>query len=117
MAKVLLIEDEAIFLIDLSDQLKKKGHQVFTAQNGIEGLEALSNNPEIIFCDYRMPRMNGYAFCKAVKTDPQYKSYSNIPIVSIGSFPRDEREYLAKFMEKPILYREVFQAVEDFVKK
>lgn len=116
MAKVLIIEDEIDIITNYLKLLKDEGHEVFPGLNGMEGLASLSKNPDIIFCDYRMPRMNGYEFCKAVKTDPKYNSYSNIPIISIGSFPEDKREYLARFHEKPVLEIQFLQAIDDFVK-
>jgi twitching motility two-component system response regulator PilG len=116
MAKVLLVEDNLGLAKNWSYLLESSGHKVFSAENGVEGLEALSNDPDIIFCDHGMPIMDGYEFCRIVKTDSKYKSHSNIPIVSVGSFPENKREYLARFLEKPLYATDLLKAIEDFIK-
>jgi twitching motility two-component system response regulator PilG len=115
MAKVLLIDDHKVVLKSLSRFLKDEGHEVFAANDGIEALTFLKNNPDIIFCDHSMPNMNGYQFCTALKTDPKYNPYSKIPIVGIGSFPESNREHLKRYLEKPIVLEDVFQSINDFV--
>jgi two-component system response regulator AtoC len=61
--KVLVIDDEAGVRRTLSMILEDEGYQVISASDGKEGLErALKEEPDLILCDIRMPRMDGLEF-------------------------------------------------------
>jgi len=59
--KILVVEDHPVNRRLFEMILEKIGAKVFSAEDGIEALEAAaSNSPELIFMDIQMPRMNGY---------------------------------------------------------
>ena len=61
--KVIVIDDEAGVRRTLSMILEDEGYQVITASDGKEGLErALKEEPDIVLCDIRMPRVDGLEF-------------------------------------------------------
>jgi two-component system response regulator AtoC len=61
--KVLVIDDEAGVRRTLSMILEDEGYQVITASDGKEGLDrALKEDPDIVLCDVRMPRIDGLEF-------------------------------------------------------
>jgi CheY-like chemotaxis protein len=78
--KILAIDDEEFNLDILNDYLDDAGYSVVTAGDGLEGLEKLRANPDVsvIVLDRMMPRMDGMAFLKEVKADPQFK---DIPVI------------------------------------
>ncbi len=56
-------------------------YQVEEAQDGDEGLaKAFEWVPDIVICDLMMPRLNGFGFCQALKTDPRT---NHIPVVML----------------------------------
>lgn len=58
--KVLIIDDERSIRNTLKDILEFEGHEVSLAADGKEGLElAAANNFDVIFCDIKMPGMDG----------------------------------------------------------
>jgi DNA-binding NtrC family response regulator len=58
--KLLIIEDEKITRISLTDILKVEGYEVFAAEDGEEGLQVFnSENPEIVITDLRLPKLDG----------------------------------------------------------
>ncbi len=58
--KLLIIEDEKITRISLSNTLKEEGYEVSTAENGEEGLiKFKAELPDIVITDLRLPRLNG----------------------------------------------------------
>lgn len=66
--KVLVVDDDVLTLKRLSKQLETIGHQVTTAENGEEGLaRALENPVDLIITDWRMPKMDGLEFCRALR--------------------------------------------------
>ncbi len=66
--KILLIEDEKITRITLSDTLKKEGYEVVSSETGQEGLEQFRKQPfDVVITDLRLPRMNGLDILREVK--------------------------------------------------
>lgn len=58
--KILIIDDERAIRYSLKDLLEMEAHKVETAENGAEGLEkALKERYDAIFCDIKMPGMDG----------------------------------------------------------
>ncbi len=58
--KILIIDDERAIRYSLKDLLEMEAHKVETAESGTEGLEkALKERYDAIFCDIKMPGMDG----------------------------------------------------------
>lgn len=58
---ILLIEDEKVMRDVCADRLKKEGFTVLEADNGTHGMDmALTDQPDLIILDNRMPEMGGY---------------------------------------------------------
>ena len=75
MAKILIVDDEAIFGKIAQVRLEAKGYEVITAKNGLEGLEkAKSEKPDLIILDILMPEMNGNTMLKEVRKNEKIKS-------------------------------------------
>jgi len=56
-----------------------KAYEVITAEDGLQGLERLKEYiPDLIISDIMMPRMDGYQFCKSVKSNPELR---HIPLI------------------------------------
>jgi len=75
---ILIVEDNEEMLSFISDKLNTK----FVVEKSLNGLEALKilekKNIDIILSDVMMPEMDGYEFCKNVKSNIEY---SHIPVV------------------------------------
>ena len=60
MAKILIIDDEKAIRETLKEILEYEKHKVETAENGRQGLDmARANNYDLIFCDIKMPELDG----------------------------------------------------------
>tara|TARA_B100000768_G_C11283721_1_gene380454 strand:+ start:3666 stop:4841 length:1176 start_codon:yes stop_codon:yes gene_type:complete len=60
MAKILIIDDEAPIRASLREILEYEGYQVQEAENGLEGVRlAAKFSYDVIFCDIKMPEMDG----------------------------------------------------------
>lgn len=67
--RILLIDDEANMLDMLSIFLRKEGYAVVTAENGWQGIEyAATQKFDYIFCDLKMPGMDGLRFLEEIKS-------------------------------------------------
>lgn len=68
MARILIIDDERSIRNSMKDILTFEGHEVLVAENGLEGLVTLkSEKPEIVFCDIKMPKMEGIEVLERIK--------------------------------------------------
>lgn len=62
--KILLIDDDPLFLKILSAAFAENGFTVVTALDGVAGLKAyLAGLPEVVICDLIMPRLGGVSTC------------------------------------------------------
>jgi PAS domain S-box-containing protein len=70
--KVLVVDDQYINRYMLEKLLTGNGFEVLLAENGYEALEAVkSDSIELIISDILLPRMDGFQFCREVKSDPK----------------------------------------------
>lgn len=77
--KVLIAEDDENSRLLQHTILESAGHTVLSAANGREAFQVLARSiPDLIISDIMMPEMDGYAFCRAVKSDP---AFAHIPFV------------------------------------
>lgn len=66
---ILMVDDEPYVLKSFQRALRKEPYTLLTAQSGEEGLKMLeAREVSLVISDYNMPRMNGLAFLKAVRT-------------------------------------------------
>lgn len=73
--KLLIVDDEAhirMLLEQTLEELEEDDVEFFSAQNGEEALEIIqAENPQLVFLDVMMPKMNGMEVCRRVKKDLQ----------------------------------------------
>jgi DNA-binding response OmpR family regulator len=71
--KLLIVDDEAhirMLLEQTLEELEDDGVNFFSAENGEEALEIIqTENPQLVFLDVMMPKMNGMEVCRRVKKD------------------------------------------------
>jgi two-component system alkaline phosphatase synthesis response regulator PhoP len=73
--KILLVDDENDILEFLSYTLIKEGYGVFTANDGLSGVEiALEKKPHLILLDVMMPKMDGIATCEEIRRHEELNS-------------------------------------------
>ena len=86
--RVLVIDDERAVRELISDALKIEGHDVHTADNGKEGLDLIGRNRfDLVFCDLRMPEMDGLEATRRITSDP---ALSRTRVLVLTTFELDE---------------------------
>lgn len=84
MKKVLLIDDDKLFLELISDTLSSAGYQVKEALDGKKGLDMVrEGKPDLILLDIVMPNIGGMELLKILKAD---KKLNNIPVIIVSNF-------------------------------
>jgi hypothetical protein len=77
--RILIIEDNPTHLELMSYLLRAAGHTLYAAADGAEGIEcARRTNPDLIVCDMRLPRLDGYEVAQRLKNDPVLRA---VPLV------------------------------------
>lgn len=72
---ILLVDDEEDIIEFLSYNLQKEGYKVYTAKNGIDGINlAIKVHPDIIVLDIMMPEMDGLKTCSKLRRIDSLKS-------------------------------------------
>lgn len=88
--KVLIIDDSPTVRKLAELVLTEAGYQVFTAEDGEEGLKIAEEVlPSIILVDFIMPKINGYQFCKILKSN---QSLKDVPVILITAKGEDVGE-------------------------
>ena len=81
--KVMVIDDSKTIRRTAETLLKKAGCDVVTAIDGFEALAKITDqNPDVIFIDIMMPRLDGYQTCALIKKNNNYK---NTPVILLTS--------------------------------
>jgi len=76
--RILVVDDDERIINFLRSKLKATGYEVFTASNGIEGLEqAQAQEPDLIVLDLLMPKMDGLEMLK------ELRSFSAMPVIML----------------------------------
>lgn len=64
---MLIVDDETLVRRSLHRALKSKGHEVFEATNGVEGLQIWrAEKPDLVFLDVLMPGLTGPEVLKEI---------------------------------------------------
>jgi DNA-binding response OmpR family regulator len=83
--KILIVEDEVALMMTLVDNFSKDDWDVYSAENGREGLEsALKNHPDIILLDIIMPLMDGMKMLEELRKDSWGKNARVILLTNLS---------------------------------
>ena len=115
MKKILVVDDDFIQLDLYVDLFKDKGYEVLSAIDGLEGLEkALKANPDLVFTGIIMPRMDGFALVRNLRSNIQT---AKIPVIMFSHLGREEDREKAKQMEGVEFMVKGFDSPADIAKK
>ncbi|WP_338040577.1 response regulator [Nitrosomonas oligotropha] len=81
--KVMVIDDSNTIRKSAEIFLRPFGCEVILAEDGFDAMSKIvENQPDIIFVDITMPRLDGYQACKLIKNNPIYQS---TPVIMLSS--------------------------------
>lgn len=108
MAKLLIIDDERSIRNALKDILQDEGHEIELAENGKQGLEMASQQAyDLIFCDIKMPEMDGMEVLAALKSGKDMEPIEGQIVMITGHGDVDTAVVAIKagafdFLQKPL---------------
>ena len=116
--RILIVEDNPVNLLFETVLLGKHGHEVVTAENGREGLEALDKGAfDLVLMDVQMPVMNGEAALRAIRVKEQGTSCHQKVIALTAYALRNEKErFLSEgfdgYLSKPMGQQELIDEMK-----
>jgi twitching motility two-component system response regulator PilG len=117
--KVMVIDDSKTIRRSAETLLKKVGCDVVTATDGFEALAKITeHNPDIIFVDIMMPRLDGYQTCALIKNNRTFKSTPVIMLSSKDSiFDRARGRIVGseEYLTKPFSKEDLIGAITSHV--
>jgi twitching motility two-component system response regulator PilG len=117
--KVMVIDDSKTIRRTAETLLRKEGCEVITATDGFEALSKISDQqPQIIFVDIMMPRLDGYQTCALIKNNQMFKSTPVIMLSSKdGLFDKARGRIVGseQYLTKPFTREELLGAIRRHV--
>jgi len=118
--KILVVDDDKVFLRILDERLSSAGYAVAFASNGKEAVSmAKERQPDLIILDVMMPEMDGAETAKTLENDPSTKDIPIIFITALLSKEDEEkrgfisgRTSFAKPVDIDLLLREIHKILE-----
>ncbi len=116
-ACVLLIDDSATIRRSAETMLANEGFKVVTAENGFEALSKIArHNPDVIFVDIMMPRLDGYQTTAIIKNNANYRDTPVIMLTSKdGLFDKARGRVVGSdlYLTKPFTRDELMSAIQQ----
>lgn len=116
--KVMIIDDSKTIRRTAETLLEKAGCQVFTAVDGFDALAKIADsNPDLIFVDIMMPRLDGYQTCALIKNNAEF---ANKPVIMLSSkdglFDKARGRIVGsdEYLTKPFSKEELFDAINRY---
>ena len=116
-ARVLVIDDSNTIRRSAEIFLRQGGYEVLLAEDGFDALSKVNDHdPDLIFCDILMPRLDGYQTCAIIKRNPRFAA---VPVIMLSSkdglFDKARGRMVGSddYLTKPFTKDQLLQAVEQ----
>jgi len=118
ITRVLVIDDSNTIRRSAEIFLRQGGYEVILAEDGFDALaKVIDHQPQIIFCDILMPRLDGYQTCAIIKRNPRF---AEVPVVMLSSkdgvFDKARGRMVGsdEYLTKPFTKDQLLQTVAQF---
>ena len=116
--KVLVIDDSKTIRRTAETLLSKEGCEVYTATDGFDALSKIADHqPDIVFVDIMMPRLDGYQTCALIKNNRMFKSTPVIMLSSKDSIFDKARGKIVgseQYLTKPFTRDDLLGAIAEY---
>jgi twitching motility two-component system response regulator PilG len=117
--KVLVVDDSQTVRRTAERILRQGGHDVLVAEDGFDALARMHEfQPDLVFCDILMPRLDGYQTCAIIKRNPRF---FRVPVVMLSSkdgvfdMARGRMAGSEQHLTKPFTPEQLLEAVQRHV--
>lgn len=121
MALIVVIEDDAGTRLLVSQVLKKEGHEVMAAEDGVKGLALIrEHRPTLVVSDVQMPLMDGFEVLDQIRSDDTLAATAVILLTSLqdrSSMRQGMSTGADDYLTKPFAPQELREAVSAQLNK
>jgi twitching motility two-component system response regulator PilG len=117
--RVMVVDDSKTIRRTAETLLRKEGFEVVTAMDGFEALgKIVDYQPDLIFLDIMMPRLDGYQTCALIK---HHRIFRNTPVVMVSSrdglFDRARGRVVGsdRYITKPFTKEDLLAVIAHYV--
>ncbi len=121
MKKILVVDDDRILRNVLQRSLEKRGYQVTIVSSGTDALSAFNQDvPDIIVSDVSMPEMDGFEFCRQLRSQPSGKL---VPFIFLSAKSELEDKIQGHsigaddYLTKPFEMKELLAKIEALIER
>lgn len=121
MKKVLVVDDDSILRTVLKHTLEQQGYQVKTVHSGKEALAVFDQDiPDIVVSDVSMPEMDGFEFCRQLRSQP---SGQLVPFIFLSAKTDLEQRIEGHssgaddYLTKPFEMKELLAKIEGLLER
>jgi DNA-binding response OmpR family regulator len=118
MKKILLVDDERLFVKGLKRSLEANGYEVNAAYDGKEALVQLTKKyVDLVILDIMLPEMDGLEVCR------QLRQFSNVPVIMLTAKGDDIDKIVGleigadDYLSKPFNTRELLARVKAIIRR
>jgi twitching motility two-component system response regulator PilG len=119
--KVMVVDDSNTIRRSAEIFLGQAGFSVILAEDGFDALAKVADHdPDLVFCDILMPRLDGYQTCALIKKSPRFRE---IPVIMLSSkdglFDRARGRMVGsdQYLTKPFTKDSLLQAVATHARR
>ena len=119
MKKILIIDDDPTTIKLTETRLKANGYDVLACCEAADGLEkAMKLKPDLIILDVMMPIVDGYNFCRLLKSQHEHKA---IPVILLTSRGSEEDRKIGRevganaYITKPFNMDDLLNTIRELV--
>ena len=121
MKKILIVDDDPILRRVLQNSLEQKGYQVISVGSGSEALTQFERDiPDLVVSDVSMPEMNGFEFCRQLRSQPSGKL---IPFIFLSAMDEVNDRIQGhtigadSYLTKPFEMKELLANIEALIER
>jgi signal transduction histidine kinase/DNA-binding response OmpR family regulator len=122
VTRVLVVEDEPINMLLISEVLRKMGIEVIKAGNGKEALVMVAvHAPDLVFMDINMPVMDGFTATSQIRSSTT--GLNKLPIIALTADAREEDKErclesgMNDYISKPFKLEEIYAIINKYCRK
>ena len=121
MKKILIVDDDPILRRVLQNSLEQKGYQVISVGSAPEALTQFERDiPDIVVSDVSMPEMNGFEFCRQLRSQPSGKLIPFIFLSAMGEVNERIQGHTIgadSYLTKPFEMKELLANIEALIER
>ena len=118
MARIVLVDDDANLRHTLGYALRQEGFEVFVAEDGERGLEAVhQSRPDVVLLDVMLPNLDGFEVCRRIRKE------SDVPILMLTARDTELDKVVGlelcadDYLAKPFSTRELVARVRALLRR